>query len=79
MLVEFTRAVNTEDFGDEAPTTTVNEPIAFNPVHVAAVLGNRTSAAGPECIIRLADGRGFRVVGDYPTVMTALRNGGLQS
>jgi hypothetical protein len=79
MLVEFTRARATDEFNDEGETPTVRpvEPIAINPVHVSAVLGNR--ADGTQCIIRLADGRGFMVQGDYPTVMTALRNGGLQS
>jgi hypothetical protein len=72
MLVEFVRAVDQDEFSDNpAPQL----PIAINPTHVSAVLGNREN--GAECIIRLADGRGFRVVGDYPTVMATLRNGGL--
>lgn len=52
-----------------------NKPILFNPITVAAVFGSERS---PEIsLVRLPDGRGFKVRGPYSEVHAKLANAGL--
>jgi hypothetical protein len=83
MLVEFTRATPPvapsefgEDDGLQNPQAQVSHPIAINPTTISAVF---ESANDPNVtIVRLADGRGFMVQGNYAQVMETLRaNGGV--
>jgi hypothetical protein len=83
MLVEFTRYTPPQphnEFGEDDglanPQAEVSHPIAINPATISAVF---ESGQSPNVtIVRLADGRGFMVQGNYAQVMETLRaNGGV--
>ena len=65
MLIEFERFFRPDGDGedDHAPIDEQTSHILINPVQVAAVLGSERHANAT--IIRMADGRGFAVVGNY--------------
>ncbi|HXJ63318.1 MAG TPA: hypothetical protein VNN79_06150 [Actinomycetota bacterium] len=76
MLIELVRAIEPDRYAED-PTgadAPADVPIAINPEAVAAILGS-TGAPGVT-IVRLMDGRGFKVRGDYHAVKEALAAGG---
>ncbi len=78
MLIEFVRAVEPDQYAED-PTgadAPADRPIAINPLGVAAILG---SVHDGVVIVRLMDGRGFKVRGDYHQVKEALAAGGRES
>jgi hypothetical protein len=73
MLVELNRPVerSDEDGGeDDGLGHEVHaSPIKINPIYVAAVFPSRHDGV---CIVRLSDGRGFKVIGTYAEVSEKL-------
>jgi hypothetical protein len=69
MLIEFERAVSTSDLGeDDIPEPTF---ISINPEYVSAVFTSREEGV---LIIRLNDGRGFKVKSEYQEALQRLRS-----
>jgi hypothetical protein len=67
-FTEFTRHTHRED-EEGLP---VDLPISVNPNYVAAVFEDQEPG---NCIIRVANGQGFKVRGTYAEVVAKLRNG----
>jgi hypothetical protein len=75
MLIEFTRAPRAFQLGsdgDEEATEGFHEVrISLNPEAVAAVFAARDTLN--TCIVRMSDGRGFYIQGNYDEVIAVLR------
>lgn len=71
MLVQLTRALRST-MGEDDVVVNHDAPIAVNPAHVAAVFRDNNDAG--ITILRFADGRGFKVRGEYDAIFTALNN-----
>jgi hypothetical protein len=75
MLIEFQRAVTTpeDQFGEEGDVPEIAQSfISINPVYVAAVFA--ASREPGVLIIRMNDGRGFKVLGNYQEALQRLQS-----
>jgi uncharacterized protein YlzI (FlbEa/FlbD family) len=73
MLIEFTRVPRVDHLGDdnEEEEGVQEVRISINPENVAAVFAAR--GVPDTCVVRMSDGRGFIIQGNYDEVMTMLR------
>jgi hypothetical protein len=73
MLIEFTRVPRSTHLGDDDEEVEgVQEVrISINPENVAVVFA--AQGATDACIVRMSDGRGFIIQGNYDEVMAMLQ------
>jgi hypothetical protein len=76
MLLEFSRIIR-DEFGEDDGAEASTASIALNPAFISAVFNSSRHAGAT--IVRMSDGRGFIVRGEYTATMERLRNVAQQS